>query len=137
MPIRTDAYPHTYILGFQYLSLLFPPAFSTKVLRVSTETAKGFHEKCQEFSQKVPRVLRKSAKRLEQKCQRTTDSRLSLDSPPALPKGREQLLVKAEDVVILLLSGICSLPLGCEEDGTECSVWTRSGGESRESLESV
>ena len=55
----------------------------------------------------------------------TTDSRLSLDSPPALPKGREQLLVKAEDVVILLLSGICSLPLG------------RAGGESRESPESV
>ena len=53
-----------------------------------------------------------------------------MDSPPervqpehsvpssSHPKEREQLLVKTEDVVILLLSGICSLPLG------------RAGGES-------
>ena len=62
LPIRTDAYPRTYIRGYQYPLLLFPPAFSTKVLRVSTKSPKGFHEKCQRFSRKVPRVFTKSAK---------------------------------------------------------------------------
>ncbi len=62
LPIRTDAYPRTYIRGYPYPLGLFPPAFSTKVLRVSSKSAKSFRKKCQEFSWKVPRVFMKNAK---------------------------------------------------------------------------
>ena len=53
-----------------------------------------------------------------------------LDSPPALPKGREQIPDKSRITTSSAFTSNRSLPLGCEEDGTECSGWTRSGGES-------
>lgn len=104
-----------------------PPAYSA--VKVDGKRAYDLARKDKDIALKAKELVIDEIELLEYS-NPTPDRADCPDSPPVLTEGREQLLLKAEDTSILHLSGNRSLPSGCEEDGTKCSGWTRSGGES-------